>query len=180
MLVTLVYRGAFNGEYVLIHRTIAAFVLIRLMRTAAFVATTLPIINISCRARFSGITNGGGCGDYLFSGHGSIIVVSMCLFWSQRNDYAPRWPLVFLLPLSMLLVLVLVGYAIERWHYTIDVVLGLFCPAGIWVSLRPIFGPELVWARHGLRKMRFLYLPNRFATEVCGLKSGTIGPLPVW
>ena len=52
MIVTLVYRGAFHGEYVLIHRTIAVFIAVRLARVAAFSATALPAINLSCRERF--------------------------------------------------------------------------------------------------------------------------------
>ena len=180
MIITLVYRGAFNGEYVLIHRTIAAFAAIRIARTAAFLATSLPVINLSCRARFTGVSNGGGCGDYLFSGHGSIIVVSLCLFWTQRADHAPRWPLLALAPLSALLVLVLAGYALERWHYSVDVVLGLACPAGVWVAIGPVFGREVVWRRQGLRKVRYLYLPERLATGPLGLRSGAVGPLPVW
>ena len=37
-----------------------------------------------------------------------------------------------------LLALVLAGYAIERWHYTVDVVLGVACPSGIWAALEPV------------------------------------------
>ena len=93
---------------------------------ALFVATSLPMINLSCRPRFgvTGIQTAGACGDFLFSGHASIVAASICLFWAQRWAGAPRWPLALLVPLTVLLVVVSFGYAFERWHYTIDVALG--------------------------------------------------------
>ena len=89
-------------------------------------ATSLPMINLSCRPRFgvTGIQTAGACGDFLFSGHASIVAASICLFWAQRWAGAPRWPLALLVPLTVLLVVVSFGYAFERWHYTIDVALG--------------------------------------------------------
>jgi hypothetical protein len=39
------------------------------------------------------VSNGGGCGDYLFSGHAIIMWVCMLVLFHQRAISAPRWPL---------------------------------------------------------------------------------------
>ena len=51
--------------------------LYRLARVSCFASTTLPVIDLSCRLRFNGIQNGGGCGDYLYSGHTIIHAVRL-------------------------------------------------------------------------------------------------------
>ena len=159
---TLVWRGAFNAEYALIHRLVGSLFILRLLRVAMFGATTMPMINLSCRTRFRSVTNGGGCGDFLFSGHGSIIAVSLCLFWAQRAASAPRWPLMLLLPTTLILVAVTLGYAWERWHYTIDVVLGYVVTVPVWWASRFVFGEEQV----GLKKERFLYLAGPIGRQL--------------
>lgn len=158
MVTTLVWRGAFNAEYTLIHRLIVSLTVLRLLRILMFASTSLPMINLSCRTQFSanGIRNGGACGDFLFSGHGSIVAASVCLFWSQRTVGAPRWPLLVLLPLTLILIIVTFGYAFERWHYTIDVMLGYCVTIPVWLASSPLFGEESV----GVTKHRFLYLPT--------------------
>lgn len=157
MVTTLVWRGAFNAEYTFIHRLIFSLAVLRLLRLLFFGCTSLSMINLSCRTQFgvNGIRNGGACGDFLFSGHGSIVAASVCLFWSQRAAGAPRWPLLLLLPLTLILVVVTFGYAFERWHYTIDVMVGYCVTIPVWVASAPLFGDETV----GVTKHRFLYLP---------------------
>ena len=89
------------------------------------------MMNKSCRVEYSGrVSNGGGCGDYLFSGHAIIMWVCMLVLFHQRAIAAPRWPLWFLVPLSALFTLCVVSYAVERWHYTVDILLAsYFTPA---------------------------------------------------
>ena len=173
MVTSLVFRGALNAEYTLIHRLIVSLVALRLLRFLFFGSTSLPMINLSCRTHFSvnGIRNGGACGDFLFSGHGSIVAASICLFWSQRAAGAPRWPLLLLLPLTLVLIVVTFGYAFERWHYTIDVILGYCITIPVWVATAPLFGDETV----GITKHRFLYLPSALH-RVCGGRT-RIGPI---
>lgn len=158
MVTTLVCRGAFNAEYTFTHRLIITVVVLRLLRLLFFGCTSLPMVNLSCRTQFgvNGIKNGGACGDFLFSGHGSIVAASVCLFWSQRAAGAPRWPLLLLLPLTLVLTVVTFGYAFERWHYTIDVMVGFCVTVPVWVASARLFGDETV----GVTKHRFLYLPS--------------------
>jgi hypothetical protein len=155
MVSSLVFRGAFMAEYTLIHRLIGSLCLLRLLRICTFGATALPMINLSCRPRFQSVTNGGGCGDFLFSGHGSIIAISLLLFWGQWRARAPRWPLLLLIPLSLCLVLVSVGYALERWHYSIDVFMAYATALPVWRLSHVLWGDETV----GDAFERYLYIP---------------------
>ena len=140
---------------------------------ALFVATSLPMINLSCRPRFgvTGIQTAGACGDFLFSGHASIVAASICLFWAQRWAGAPRWPLALLVPLTVLLVVVSFGYAFERWHYTIDVALGFLVTCAN--TLAP---PALFPAAKHLMLCRSLDAASGWSERavVC------VGRLPVW
>lgn len=175
MVASLVWRGAFNAEYTFIHRLITSITVLRFLRFCFFGSTTLPMINLSCRTSFSvnGIKNGGACGDFLFSGHGSIVAASICLFWSQRAAAAPRWPIFLLLPLTILLVIVTFGYAFERWHYTIDVLVGYCVTVPVWAASLQLFGDETV----GVAKHRFLYVPSALHRAVGGRLPTRIGPI---
>eukprot|EP01043_Picozoa_sp_COSAG02_P032225 COSAG02_NODE_2145_length_9672_cov_1198.924266_8_plen_522_part_00 len=172
MVTTLVWRGAFNAEYTFIHRLITSLVVLRLLRLLFFGCTSLPMINLSCRTQFgvNGIRNGGACGDFLFSGHGSIVAASVCLFWSQRAACAPRWPRLLLLPLTLILIVVTFGYAFERWHYTIDIMVGFCVTVNVWMASAPLFGDETV----GVTKHRFLYLPTSLHRAFGRTKIGPI------
>ena len=175
MVASLVWRGAFNAEYTFIHRLITSITVLRFLRFCFFGSTTLPMINLSCRTSFivNGIKNGGACGDFLFSGHGSIVAASICLFWSQRSAGAPRWPILLLLPLTILLVVVTFGYAFERWHYTMDVMLGYCVTIPVWAASLLCFGDETV----GITKHRFLYMPSWLIRASGGRVPERIGPI---
>jgi hypothetical protein len=167
-----VWRCAFNAEFTLTSRLFLSITILRVLRLMFFGCTTLPMINLSCRPRFDGVTSGGACGDFLFSGHGSIVAISICLFWSQRAVAAPRWPLPFLLPLTLLLIFVTFGYTFERWHYTVDVMLGYCVTIPVWVASGYWFGDETV----GITKHRFLYFPAALHS-LFGNRS-RLGPIP--
>lgn len=127
------------------------------LRTTCFLCTSLPMMNKSCRVEYSGrVSNGGGCGDYLFSGHAIIMWVCMLVLYHQRAIAAPRWPLWFLLPLSGLFALCVVAYAVERWHYTVDILLASYFTPAVWAWTWHLFGPEVV----GSRRRWFLPYPT--------------------
>ena len=62
------------------------------MRITAFVGTTLPTVNLSCRLQHRSAGAHGGCGDYAISGHAVLDVLSICVVVSQRIRGTPRWP----------------------------------------------------------------------------------------
>jgi hypothetical protein len=105
------------------------------MRTTCFVATTLPLTNISCRLTYSfDIGDVGGCGDMLFSGHAIIIAAAWCIIWEQRY-----------LPIVVKVALTLAGLhtgfisALERFHYTADILLGFYITPLVYYSLGKFF-----------------------------------------
>ena len=151
----LAFRAVFRYEYVVAHRLCVTIILTHAIRVTTFVATGLPMMNLSCRVKFDRVSNGGGCGDYLFSGHAIVIVVCMLMLLHQRAIAAPRWPLWLLVPLALLFACCVLGYALERWHYTVDILLAcLFAPA-VWAWTFHLFGPEIV----GSRRSWWLPLP---------------------
>jgi hypothetical protein len=145
----------------------------RLLRVSCFSATTLPVVNLDCRLTFEGIQNGGGCGDYLFSGH-AIIQATFLLMLHEQQSSSLRLPVPVLLLLCSLSVVALGerkrtprsadkrktldrltdrsaprdrcaichtgGYALERHHYSVDVLLACYLTPACWAAVRCVLG----------------------------------------
>jgi hypothetical protein len=142
LIADLVWVGLFRFEYVLAHRLIFTLLGAHGFRTLTFLSTRLPTIALDCRVNEADMSKLGGCGDYIFSGHAVVMLSLLCLVWSQRAARRPRWPLLLLLPLSVALALAVFGYALERWHYTVDIVLPLYVTPTMWACSRQVFGDE--------------------------------------
>ena len=121
IVVTQAYRALLCFEYGPSVQVILTVAIARLLRVSCFTATTLPVIVTDCRLDWRGIENGGGCGDYLFSGHAVMQFVGLCMVWDGHLRSRPRWPLPLLLLLTLASGAALFGYAVERYHYTVDV-----------------------------------------------------------
>ena len=91
------YRSLFCYEYGPSIQVILTVALARFLRVTCFATTTLPVIALDCRLGHDGIQNGGGCGDYLFSGHAVMQFVTLCMVWDGHLRRRPRWPLPLLL-----------------------------------------------------------------------------------
>ena len=131
----------------------------------------MPMINKRCRIDYTGrVTNGGGCGDYLFSGHAIIMIVCLLVLFHQRAISSPRWPLwckftvtmhsgaratfsdrlvvsAVLVPLTVLFFGCVVGYAVEKWHYTVDILLACYFTPAVWAWTWQLYGPEVVGSK---------------------------------
>ena len=118
IVVTQAYRALLCFEYGPSVQVILTIAVARLLRVSCFTATTLPVIVLDCRLDWRGIENGGGCGDYLFSGHAVMQFVGLCMVWDGHIRSRPRWPLPLLLLLTLASAAALFGYAVERYHYT--------------------------------------------------------------
>lgn len=90
------YRSLLCYEYGPSIQVILTIALARFLRVTCFATTTLPVIALDCRLEHNGIENGGGCGDYLFSGHAVMQFVTLCMVWDGHLRRRPRWPLPLL------------------------------------------------------------------------------------
>ena len=91
------YRSLLCYEYGPSIQVILTIAVARFLRVTCFTATTLPVILVECRLDHHGIQSGGGCGDYLFSGHAVMQFVTLCMIWDGHLRRRPRWPLPLLL-----------------------------------------------------------------------------------
>ena len=58
------------------------------------------------------------------------MIVCILMMFHQRAIHAPRWPQVPLWILTILFTIVVIGYAVERWHYTVDILLAVYITPG--------------------------------------------------
>jgi hypothetical protein len=144
IIVTLVWRAMLCYEYVIAHRLATTLIGSHGVRTTCFVATSLPMMNLRCRTQFTAVSNGGGCGDYLFSGHAVVMVSCLLMMFHQHAISAPRWPLWLLCLLTLCFGVVTFGYALERWHYTVDILLALYVTPVLWSWSGHLWGSEVV------------------------------------
>ncbi len=179
------YRSLLCYEYGPSIQVILTIAVARLLRVTCFAATTLPVIMVECRLAHDGIQNGGGCGDYLFSGHAVMQFVTLCMIWDGHLRQRPRWPLSLLLLATIAsgtkpgkyssssfrvctqiisshlrsighpiflpsrrasgscslrdgcwrrAGVALFGYTLERYHYTVDVLLAGYLTVGAWMG----------------------------------------------
>lgn len=148
IIVVAVFRAVFRYEHVVNHRLCTTIFITHGLRTTCFLCTGMPMINMRCRIDYTGrVTNGGGCGDYLFSGHAIIMIVCLLVLFHQRAISSPRWPLWFLVPLSVLFFGCVVGYAVEKWHYTVDILLACYFTPAVWAWTWQLYGPEVVGSK---------------------------------
>jgi hypothetical protein len=173
VLLSCIYRALLCYEYLPTVQVVLTVCTTRLLRVSCFSATTLPVVNLDCRLTFEGIQNGGGCGDYLFSGH-AIIQATFLLMLHEQQSSSLRLPVPVLLLLCSLSVVALGerkrtprsadkrktldrltdrsaprdrcaichtgGYALERHHYSVDVLLACYLTPACWAAVRCVLG----------------------------------------
>eukprot|EP01147_Barroeca_monosierra_P000940 gene940-4193_t len=129
--------AASAGEFVSATHMILTLVVSRAIRTVTFLSTTLGPLNPNCRVIFSGASESGGCGDLLFSGHGTVVTAVTCLVWVQTQ---PRCFLIGKILITFAAVHSMWASAVERFHYTADMVLAVAVTLLVFIALDPITG----------------------------------------
>jgi len=142
----------FSG-FAMASRMLLTIAVSRMLRCACFMATILPNPRPDCYRRkfppvpgttwetltypFSHVSFAGGCNDLIFSGH--------CGFWTTSllvlHAYYPGHPGCLLL-LGAGLVQTAARDVVEHYHYSVDMILGVFCTWAVWRWLEPLYPPE--------------------------------------
>jgi|EP01046_Picozoa_sp_COSAG06_P013729 hypothetical protein len=69
--------------------------------------------------------------------------VGICMVWDGHLRRRPRWPLPLLLLVTAASGVALFGYALEKYHYTVDVLLAGYLTTASWMLVRWFVGIEV-------------------------------------
>lgn len=144
----------------------ATVALSRAIRTVSFISTILPNPRYHCyyrkfppvpdnwldfvRVGFSRLRGNGGCNDLIFSGHGGIYTVALCLFqtyYGGKTSFLVWTAFVHVMCMEIL----------DKTHYTVDMVLAWIVTSLAWYRLS--------WLGHtpeetGEKSKLEIYLPS--------------------
>eukprot|EP01062_Namystynia_karyoxenos_P062555 TRINITY_DN55458_c0_g1_i1.p1 TRINITY_DN55458_c0_g1~~TRINITY_DN55458_c0_g1_i1.p1 ORF type:complete len:466 (+),score=126.95 TRINITY_DN55458_c0_g1_i1:88-1485(+) len=153
---------------------ILSIVVARTERGLCLAATSLAPINDECRLLFQGVTDGGGCGDLLPSGHSTIVALGVLYMTAARHRrLIPVWGRVAAALLGLHELLCSVA---ARMHYSVDMLVGIVLSAQCWFCVGRAVGYfSRPAAARPFAALRDLALPRpALVVLVLGLVGGAV------
>lgn len=157
-------HGRLSG-FAMAARVAATVAVSRAIRTLSFMATVLPNPRYRCyQSKFPPVPDGwlefikvgfarmrgnGGCNDLIFSGHGGIYTVAMCMFQTYYGGMVS--PLVWLAFMHIMCMEIL-----DKTHYTVDMLLAWVVTYLTWYRLEWVADVSKEISPRGSRLEKYL------------------------